>query len=615
VGEITRDSIFLSAGLLVDSTVTWFCEPNCTKRFRVFNTYNTRGERTGVYPVGPAGVTLTNRTYSYTGSTGTLASITLPGQTTSFGYDARLLGTTTTFPGTENTLIRTFTTVADRSRIIAPAAYSGVVSRDIELDTLSRVRAQYRDDNNGVKFTYDGLGRLAVARYQYRLQGSCTSDPDYGHQCVDNILDYEETFAYDAAGNRTDLSGTYDPGNRLAYFDGWTVSQDLDGNDTSKVGNGQTHKFKWTAEGRLDSAYANGSWYHLRYGAEGVLVGWDVGGTAMARLVWDGGNVLAETNGAITSKLGEYSSYPGGLDEPHAFITAAGAQHILHRDGLGNVIATTDQSKSVVQQVTYGTWGKEEGVSEPDGYGQRMRWKGALSLQPELGMVYLRARWYDPDLGRFASEDPIGLEGGMNPYVFGGGDPVNSVDPTGTTCRWVATWKYTFTIYSDKTWVITAEQTGERWACEDGDTGEGYGNDTGPGGGGSKGRPRAGGGGGPGSGNESGGDEEAETPTRTPQECFDQSTAPVREFAADQWETILGLSAVASVVRFSGILTERRGLVLRNYKGRPMLGRAMIRAGQTAFNVATVPVVVGAGTTAAYFAATSVICDLFPNSL
>jgi hypothetical protein len=45
-----------------------------------------------------------------------------------------------------------------------------------------------------------------------------------------------------------------------------------------------------------------------------------------------------------------------------------------------------------------------------------------------------------------------------------------------------------------------------------------------------------------------------------------------------------------------------------------MLGRAMIRAGQTAFNVATVPVVVGAGTTAAYFAATSVICDLFPNS-
>jgi RHS repeat-associated protein len=431
VGEITRDSVFLSAGLLVDSTVTWFCEPTCTKRFRVHNTYNTLGQRTGVYPVSPTGIALTNRIYTYTGSTGTLASIQLGGQTTSFEYNTRLLAETTTFPGSSNSVSRTFTTVADRSRILAPAAYSGVVSRDIELDTLSRVRAQYRDDNNGVKFTYDGLSRLAVARYQYRLQGSCISDPDYGYECVDNILDYEETFSYDAAGNRTDLNGTYGSGNRVSSFDGWTVYQDLDGNDTSKVGNGSTYKFKWTAEGRLDSAYANSSWYHLRYGADGRLVGWDVDGTAASRLAWDKGNVLTELNGAITAKVGEYSHYPRGLDVPHLFITAAGAQHAVHRDGLGNVVATTDQGKNVVQQVTYETWGKEASVSQPGGYGQRFRWKGALSLQSELGLVYLRARWYDPDLAGFLTEDPIGLAGGLNIYSMGGGDPVNAVDPLG----------------------------------------------------------------------------------------------------------------------------------------------------------------------------------------
>jgi RHS repeat-associated protein len=431
VGEITRDSIFLNAGLLVDSTVTWFCEPTCTKRFRVKSEYNARGQRTNVYPSGPAGVSLTNRVYSYGSTTGGLSSISLGGQSTSFGYDVRLLATTTTYPGSSNSVARTFTSVADRSRIIAPAGYSAIVSRDIELDTLSRVRAQYRDDNNGVRFTYDGLSRLTAARYEYRLSGSCTSDPDYGPLCVDNILDHEETSAYDAAGNRTDLSGTYGVGNRVSYFDGWTVYQDLDGNDTSKVGNGKTYKFRWTAEGRLDSAYANGNWYHLRYAANGRLIGWDLNGTAASRLAWDRRNVLAETNGAMTVKLGEYSHYPGTLDQPHAFVTPAGTQHIVHRDGLGNVIATTDQAKTVIQQITYGTWGKETIDSQPGGYGQRMRWKGALSLQAEFGLVYLRARWYDPDLGRFNSEDPIGLFGGMNVYAFAHSDPVNGRDPSG----------------------------------------------------------------------------------------------------------------------------------------------------------------------------------------
>src|SRR6185437_16440934 len=57
-------------------------------------------------------------------------------------------------------------------------------------------------------------------------------------------------------------------------------------------------------------------------------------------------------------------------------------------------------------------------------------WKG---LQPETGtgLIYMRARWYDPALGRFISEDPAGLAGGINPYVFAGDDPINKSDPTG----------------------------------------------------------------------------------------------------------------------------------------------------------------------------------------
>jgi hypothetical protein len=50
-------------------------------------------------------------------------------------------------------------------------------------------------------------------------------------------------------------------------------------------------------------------------------------------------------------------------------------------------------------------------------------------------LYYMRNRWYEPRTGRFLSEDPIGLAGGINPYGFAGADPVNKADPTGLAYR------------------------------------------------------------------------------------------------------------------------------------------------------------------------------------
>jgi RHS repeat-associated protein len=49
----------------------------------------------------------------------------------------------------------------------------------------------------------------------------------------------------------------------------------------------------------------------------------------------------------------------------------------------------------------------------------------------ETGLYYMRARYYDPELGRFLSEDPIGIAGGLNLYAYAGNDPVNASDPAG----------------------------------------------------------------------------------------------------------------------------------------------------------------------------------------
>jgi RHS repeat-associated protein len=50
---------------------------------------------------------------------------------------------------------------------------------------------------------------------------------------------------------------------------------------------------------------------------------------------------------------------------------------------------------------------------------------------PEIGLYYYRARYYDPRLGRFISEDPIGFAGGVDQYAYVGNQPVNGWDPLG----------------------------------------------------------------------------------------------------------------------------------------------------------------------------------------
>ena len=86
-------------------------------------------------------------------------------------------------------------------------------------------------------------------------------------------------------------------------------------------------------------------------------------------------------------------------------VWSASATAVTHSfDAWGNVIQATGSIP------TFGYTGREPDAS---------------------GLIFYRARYYHPGLGRFASRDPIGMQGGINPYAYAGGNPVNFNDPSG----------------------------------------------------------------------------------------------------------------------------------------------------------------------------------------
>jgi RHS repeat-associated protein len=82
---------------------------------------------------------------------------------------------------------------------------------------------------------------------------------------------------------------------------------------------------------------------------------------------------------------------------------------------------------TIQKKYSTGVWG----VAESDtGVITRFRMAGR-EYDQATKLYYMRARYYDPALGRFLSEDPNGTSGGLNLYAYSSNDPVNTRDPTG----------------------------------------------------------------------------------------------------------------------------------------------------------------------------------------
>jgi RHS repeat-associated protein len=291
------------------------------------------------------------------------------------------------------------------------------------------------------RYDYDPAGELTRTidklrgeiKYEYEANGQLHSR-DTG-----KLVDSEE-FRYDPAANRLNFnSRQFDhvKDNRLKQWRDQEFAYDAWGNLIEKrSGLSRLQTFSYDCENRLVKAetLVNGKLHSTgtyRYDSLGRRVGKTSvieGKTEHKHFLWQGLRMLREeTPGQSSLYVYEPGSYaPLARVDQHE--GEEQKLYYFHTDQIGTPLEITDAEGSIVWQATYKAWGAIEtlAVNEVE---QNLRFQGQY-FDDETGLHYNTFRYYDPEVGRFVTQDPIGLLGGSNLYRYAP-NPVAWTDPLG----------------------------------------------------------------------------------------------------------------------------------------------------------------------------------------
>jgi RHS repeat-associated protein len=242
------------------------------------------------------------------------------------------------------------------------------------------------------------------------------------------------TYTYDSDGRVATMGGnlahinlppslasaSYNADNQLTLWSGTAMSYDPDGN----LLNDGAHTYTWDSRNQL-AAIDGGSTASFVYGPFGRRISKTVYGVNTGYL-YDGANVVQELAGNNPSA----NLLSGGLDEVFTRTDSNGVADFI-RDGLGSTAALTDSTGAISQTYTYDPFGA---TSTSGGSTNSYQYTGREA--DSTGLYYLHARYYDPNIGRFISEDPAGFVGsGPNLYEYSYDSPITFKDPSGQ-CPW-----------------------------------------------------------------------------------------------------------------------------------------------------------------------------------
>ena len=187
--------------------------------------------------------------------------------------------------------------------------------------------------------------------------------------------------------------------------------------------------YQWTVTARFKPVNPPVQVAAYTYNALGQRITKTVGGVTTIFQHDMDGKLIAELN-ASGQPVRQHIHVNG---EPIAQVstnTANGtfAVQYVHTDHLGTPTLLTDQGKAIVADIEATPFG--ETYVDYATVVHNQRFPGQYKDE-ETGLHYNHHRDYDPTLGRYIQSDPIGLDGGLNTYIYVGGNPVSRTDPSG----------------------------------------------------------------------------------------------------------------------------------------------------------------------------------------
>ncbi|MFM6643375.1 MAG: putative Ig domain-containing protein [Microcystis panniformis] len=392
-----------------------------------------------------------NRTISYTyDKASNILTLTVPSGTTTYTYDG--LNRLDTVKDADNGVTDyDYDAVGNLIKTVFP---NGVIENQ-QYDLLNRLTYLENRNDTGIissyTYTLDAMGnrvkvvendgRTVEYKYDnlYRLTQEKITDTVAGNKTI--------SYSFDAVGNRLQkidsvegtTTYTYNENDRLLKeILGGNVTQyqyDEEGNLLAKVENGATTtNYEWNAKGELTvvEVTENGETGRIEfeYDHNGIRVAIDVDGEVTRFLIDNNQQQYAQvieeyqTNGTVNT------TYTHGWD---LISQDDGANRIYYQvDGLGSTRLMTGNNGSVVVEYDYDAYGN---LTRKVGNAENNYLFAGEQFDEAVDGYYLRARYYDPNTGRFASVDPF--EGFNNQpitlhdYLYAGVNPVNAIDPSG----------------------------------------------------------------------------------------------------------------------------------------------------------------------------------------
>ena len=370
------------------------------------------------------------------------------GQVLEFGYDAASNRTQLKLNGS----VHTSYAYDDANRL---TTLTDEASQNFTFGYDNADRLTSRTMPNGITstFEYDNMSRLKRLKHQssaatlfdnqyvYNAASQINQITDlantrvFGYDLVDRLTSVHtngmqtESYTFDDVGNRTasHLSATY--GYQSGKFNQLTSTAtasfqfDSNGNTVQKSEGSNFWRYVWDYENRLVEASTRKEKARYKYDALGRRVERNLRSSKeRTRFTHDGLDVVMDDD--AESGITKYQNGLG-IDDKLKLTNSGNPSYFLG-DHLGSTVGFANSAAAVTSSNAYDSFGNATG-----NLASKYQFTGR-EFDSFSGLQFSRARFYDPKLGRFTSEDPIGFGGGdVNLYGYVRNSPFAFRDPTG----------------------------------------------------------------------------------------------------------------------------------------------------------------------------------------